>query len=371
MMWITSLLFVASVATAIPSGRREEKAFSLFSVVQFPNDECTTTMAMRGVCLTAEECTSRTGGSASGNCASGFGVCCFTSVDTAQAITNNMTYITQTGFPTAFGTTAPTSATARAFPIQGNANIVQIRLDFEVASFAQPAAGACTTDSITVASPAATFVGFTALCGTLTGQHIYIETDGASVAATVNIDTGTTAFSRSWKILVIMIDANSLLAPDGCLQFFTGKSGQISSFNAETSTSTQGMMLSNLNYNACIRSEGSNCIRFREARTTGLDSFNLQVNAAATPAASARGLTNTAGAITGGCATEAIIISGVSDSGNAGDEFCGGFLNPGATGQTNSAPVISNAQQHQINVFTDGATARVASTSFDLIFDRC
>ena len=55
------------------------EAFSLFSVVTFPNDECTTVMdpTMRGLCITAEECTDQ-GGTASGNCASGFGVCCFT-----------------------------------------------------------------------------------------------------------------------------------------------------------------------------------------------------------------------------------------------------------------------------------------------------
>ena len=55
-------------------------AFSLFSVVSFDNMQCQTNMdtttTMYGVCFTAEECTSK-GGIASGNCASGFGVCCF------------------------------------------------------------------------------------------------------------------------------------------------------------------------------------------------------------------------------------------------------------------------------------------------------
>ena len=54
--------------------------FSLFSVVTFPNAECTTdsTPAMTGICVTAEEC-SNSGdviAQAQGNCASGFGVCC-------------------------------------------------------------------------------------------------------------------------------------------------------------------------------------------------------------------------------------------------------------------------------------------------------
>ena len=52
-------------------------AFSLFSVVSFPNEECTTTSSssLNGVCKTAEECTD-SGGTSMGNCASGFGICC-------------------------------------------------------------------------------------------------------------------------------------------------------------------------------------------------------------------------------------------------------------------------------------------------------
>ena len=52
-------------------------SFSLFSVVQFPNDECTTTeSSVKGTCKSADECGS-TKGVSSGNCASGFGVCCY------------------------------------------------------------------------------------------------------------------------------------------------------------------------------------------------------------------------------------------------------------------------------------------------------
>ena len=52
------------------------KLFSLFSVVAFPNDECTTdTNSVRGVCYSDDDCGTK-GGTASGTCASGFGVCC-------------------------------------------------------------------------------------------------------------------------------------------------------------------------------------------------------------------------------------------------------------------------------------------------------
>ena len=52
------------------------KLFSIFSVVAFPNDECTTeTNSVRGVCFSEDDCGTK-GGTASGTCASGFGVCC-------------------------------------------------------------------------------------------------------------------------------------------------------------------------------------------------------------------------------------------------------------------------------------------------------
>ena len=55
------------------------EAFSVFSVVQFDNEQCVTKVtggSTYGTCLTSTECVDR-GGSKQGNCASGFGTCCF------------------------------------------------------------------------------------------------------------------------------------------------------------------------------------------------------------------------------------------------------------------------------------------------------
>ena len=54
--------------------------FSLFNVVTFPNEQCTgasttSSGAVYGTCYSSTECTAKSG-SADGNCASGFGVCC-------------------------------------------------------------------------------------------------------------------------------------------------------------------------------------------------------------------------------------------------------------------------------------------------------
>ena len=50
-------------------------SFSIFSIVNFPNEVCKSSNGDNGTCLTAPECSSRSG-VVSGSCASGFGACC-------------------------------------------------------------------------------------------------------------------------------------------------------------------------------------------------------------------------------------------------------------------------------------------------------
>merc|ERR1719348_2591046 len=92
---------VTEPGKATRTGKREGKVFSLFSIVQFPNEGCTSTSSTynNGTCYTASECTSN-GGSALGNCAAGFGVCCVFSVSASGTIVNvNSTYIVNPSYP--------------------------------------------------------------------------------------------------------------------------------------------------------------------------------------------------------------------------------------------------------------------------------
>jgi len=347
------LLLLASTAMAAP---RKEKAFSLFSVVTFPNDECTTVMdpTMRGLCITAEECTDQ-GGTGSGNCASGFGVCCFTTITDAGTITNNVTYIQNEGFPTAVLGTGTVTAAARPFNVEGGANICQVRLDFEAATvFQQPTAGTCAGDTITVTQTSTTIGnGFTNLCGTLTGQHIYVENDGANPAAIINVDTSATAFARTWKILVRTIECDSpAKAPGGCLQYFTGTSGNVKSFNSGDA----GALLDDLLYNVCIRREAGMCsYTVRQARSAASatpDAFSVGADAAGRV-----GLANCAGAH--------IIIP---NSGTQAPEFCGSVLT-NTDSDTSASPVTGTGPQFQIRVVTVALTNLAAvGSGFDLIY---
>jgi len=289
-MWSLWLLGFTTVATAMPAEDKSGKAFSLFSVITFPNRQCTTQMSndMFGICVTAEECNGRSG-TKSGNCASGFGVCCLTAIEatgSGATISNNLTYITNQGFPTAVGGAAPVTAQNYQFPIATTSNIRTIRLDFNVANFQPPPAnGVCDQDIITVnsAGAGAATLGFNNLCGTLTGQHIYIPTGFATSGNQLNIVTNNVAFTRTWKILVRMIEDGNPGLPqnDQCLQYFTGASGNIRSFNDVTAAGAQGQLISHLRYSACIRLEkGSRCVTLRP-NTASATPFTLTTAAAA------------------------------------------------------------------------------------------
>jgi len=298
MRWIFCLFFVASTISALPTNVDETgRAFSLFSVVTFPNTACVTTMGamgqgaggepMLGLCRTPEECT-EDGGEPSGNCASGFGVCCFLVVtDTDTTIRRNITYIQNDGFPMGTGEDADTAGEMFSWEVEGTSDICQIRLDFTNTVLSAPLAatagavnaGTCSEDSLAIIQPASAIVGFNNLCGTLTGQHMYIGTGRENPAATIQINLGASeALARTWKIQVTTLECNHpSLAPNGCLQYYFGASGgRVTSFNSQAGTP---QMILNQLYSVCIRQEaGFDCIEYRQ--TAAMDSFQLGAGAA-------------------------------------------------------------------------------------------
>jgi len=247
-------------------------------VVTFKNLECTTQMstsnnAMKGICQTAEDC-GENNGMASGNCASGFGVCCFYKVDKCEGtvnIVNNITHIQNEEFPAAFPVASTPVAKTCTYSIKGASDICQIRLDFETGVFTQETTGACTTDTVTVTSPSG--VNPPVICGTVTGSHMYVETGRSDTAATVAIAIGAAAGSRMWKIKITLLECNNpSKARADCLQYYTGKSGRMFSFNKEEG------MIQNQNYRICIRQEKGHCsmqVSETNPGSTSPDSFQL------------------------------------------------------------------------------------------------
>merc|ERR1719400_962479 len=133
---VTALFTYSSGVTASKDSvvDRTGKHFSLFSVVTFKNEQCTseTTLtggARAGTYYSTTECSDK-GGTKSGNCASGFGVCClFLNTAAATAtISENRTHLRNSAYPSY---ETKTAAVSIVYTIKKmNTDICQIRLDF-------------------------------------------------------------------------------------------------------------------------------------------------------------------------------------------------------------------------------------------------
>jgi hypothetical protein len=352
----------------------KKKSFSLFNVVQFDNDECTTNINDNtfGTCFTTTECTDK-GGVAAGNCASGFGVCCFIKVDQTSCgatINNNITYIENTVFPTAT-TEANIDCT---YSIQGNTNVCQIRLDFVTVVLGAPDAatagsiGQCTGDSLTVTSPSGN--ALTPLCGTLSQTHMYVETARQQPGSTVQIQTSAaTNINRSWKIKTISLECETAFkAPTDCLQYLTGVSNSFTSFNFGN------LMIRNLQYDVCIRPERGYCRFQLQESSSVIASFVLDPVGA--PAAAVVGARATPGT-DDSCDTQFITVDSyttlIAGASAGSTRFCGNRLNL-INGNTASGVLIGDGPRMKVGVFSSNtveATAgAVTATGFDLMYTQ-
>merc|ERR1719323_5644 len=264
---------------------REGKLFSLFTIVNFKNEPCQSTDSLssgstqyrNGTCFTSSECGSK-GGSSKGSCAAGFGVCCvFTKdSDTDTTVNYNDTYLQNPNYPSNYGETNTLSYTIN----KCSDDICYLRLDFETFTTVGPsdtteAKGtgeyAC-TDTMTVTTSSGQSIP--TLCGDLTGQHIYVDVGtGSSDTATLALAFSGTNTNRKWDIKVAQIPCGARYAPpDSCLQWQTGITGQITTFNFPT---TSGPHLPSQDYSHCIRqAQGFCCIEYSVC-SDDADQFSL------------------------------------------------------------------------------------------------
>jgi hypothetical protein len=297
------LLLVGVLATAEVLDR-DSKHFSLFSVVTFKNDECTsdTTLsggARAGTCYSATECSDKSG-QKSGNCASGFGVCCvfLNTLSAASTITENRTWIRNKEYPS-----YATATTAQSFAYTVNkmsSDICQIRLDFEMFQIAGPgnsneqiAGGTtythCTRDTMVITTTEKSSQGITdpgTICGSITGEHLYFDlTPTSADAMTITMGTAVTGTganqitpvlaNRIWDFKVSQIPCYaSYRAPAGCQRYLMTDSGKITSLNFRRVTTTvnsadpvnqnTGLELAQQRLNTCVRrSKGMCCVEYQ------------------------------------------------------------------------------------------------------------
>jgi len=349
------MLYMASSKLNLnTTNHKEGRIFSLFSIVQFPNSACVSTSGTyrNGTCYTAGECSSKSG-SAQGNCAAGFGVCCvFTVSATGSSVSENCTYIVNPGYPSNFGTASTISYTIN----KSSNDVCRIRLDYDVFALDVPTSkgatnqatsGQCATDVMTMtttdrtSTPTIGAIGtyghYPYLCGTNTGYHSYIDMSCTSTdSATLTFTLGNTV-TNQWKIKVTQYSCNdpTVASQQGCFQYHTGITGTIQSYNF-----AGAQQLAAQNYKNCIKQEaGYCCIQYT------VISYHMGGGAADGVSTCANGVANRCSGATL-CTSDFIIIpqggfSTTSPAGNINyDRFCGFFLNAGGFPEVNQ-PVIS------------------------------
>jgi len=325
----------------------------LFNVVTFPNDQCTgssssASVPVYGTCYSTTECTSK-GGTVDGNCAAGFGVCCTFLVSTCgTTITNNCTYIQNPSYPSSYTTAG--SCEYEVTPI--SSDICQLRLDFDKFDITDATDGTCTDSfDVTVGSSR----DYQNLCGTLTDQHIYLETGRVTSNQKLTFTIGTTSTVAQWRIKVNQIECHSLAkAPSDCYQYHTGASGVVKSLNYGTP-----LMITDMLYTVCVRREAGFCgIEWSESATTSPDPFDLT---AILTVSAALGATATA--------SEAYIHIPGSINGEYGGLALSDEVQAIAANQDiTSSTVRASGQRFLIEVNTYGTAA--GTLGFNLVYNQ-
>eukprot|EP00090_Calanus_glacialis_P027414 TRINITY_DN43201_c0_g1_i1.p1 TRINITY_DN43201_c0_g1~~TRINITY_DN43201_c0_g1_i1.p1 ORF type:complete len:380 (-),score=76.16 TRINITY_DN43201_c0_g1_i1:263-1402(-) len=338
---------------------RDGKMFSLFSIVQFPNQVCTSASSSTtyGTCYTASECTTKSG-TADGNCAAGFGVCCVISTSTCSStISTNTTYIQNPGYPSSY---TPTATGSCVFTVsKASDDICQLRLDFQTMSglATSTTVGMC-TDSFAAAGQ--TGKNPPTICGTNTGYHMYTEF-GATSTDTISLTVtyGSTTTAKTFNILTRQISCTAAWkAPTDCTQYFTGTAGSVQSYNF-----AGGQLLNSQYYSNCIRTESGYCgIQWKESSTTSPDPFQMTKNP----------VTNGQAGHPTACTASFIYIPNLSPDGiaplpvpDATQEFystmCGGAF--AIDGKAIPLALVSRTKPFVLGVFTDTTTALTAPTT--------
>lgn len=256
------------VSISLADEVKMKKNIGIFNVVKFKNDVCKGNDNKNGTCYTEEECEDK-GGTASGSCAEGYGVCCIFNIGCGGSKAENITYFSSSGKPTGM-------CNAKVCKCQDN--ICQLRLDFTTFVITGPNTvstsvgkttsgelgsaaanevndvGRCITDHFSITAPGSE--GIAPLCGTNTGYHMYV--DASNDCNTLSFQLGASGSAmREWSIRVTQYACDyENLAPKGCLQYFfdTAGTGTLESFNRANK-----VHLADQNQNMCIRREAGNC----------------------------------------------------------------------------------------------------------------
>ena len=184
------------------------------------------------------------------------------------------------------------------------------------------------------------------ICGRNTGQHMYMDVDGAQGPFTLRILTSGAGYRR-WNIRISQIEcANPSRAPANCLQYYTGPSGVFQSFNYETTNRQEippgvntavwpreASYFNNMDYTICFRKEVGFCTQTYQVNASVV---TMEISAVS-PLGQSSFDAARAGAGVIKCPFDFLLLDGV--------RYCGSHLTPlGLSGNTDiDAPVIDKS----------------------------
>ncbi|XP_059078272.1 uncharacterized protein LOC131876798 isoform X2 [Tigriopus californicus] len=341
--------------------------------------------------IKADECSSR-GGTSAGICAQGYGVCCTFTVACGATISQNCTYLVQEA------TTNPSTNPCTFTICKQSSDICRIRLDFTTFSIAGPAVGTtsagdpipegkggsigdCNVDSFSVTAPG--YKSSPVVCGFNSGQHMIL--DASSFCHKATFDFTGTGSTRQFDIKVTQYNCGDERGgPKGCLQYFTGASGKVASYNFPTTSSTLSSTVTHLSsqcYTMCFRQELGKCaicftVVSKGSAAIDQGSFGLSVLSA--PGADVTALQDS------GCTSDYLEIPGSEQDGappNAfavgvtdalgHDRVCGRFFGyssvAGLVGAANNDESICTQQRPFRMIFkTDADESTIGGTMNDV-----
>lgn len=174
-----------------------------------------------------------------------------------------MTYFRNSGYPAPYNG----GGTCSFSVVPQDNTICQLRIDFTAFSLAQPTGdGVCSVDNMQVLYGG---TRLTSMCGDNNGQHVYIPFSGTSAISVQVSTTPSTSFNRVWNLKLTQIPCTSQFkAPPGCLQYYSGITGDIYSFNYGTGANpalnaamslTGSRQLASMNYGICVQRAAGRC----------------------------------------------------------------------------------------------------------------
>ncbi|TRY74065.1 hypothetical protein TCAL_12359, partial [Tigriopus californicus] len=196
----------------------------------------------------------------------------------------------------------------------------------------------------------------------------YVNIDSTTTQPKLSITTGSATSARNYQIKVSYIECNNpMRAPSGCLQYFTGTSGTMQSYNFGG-----GVQLQNQRYLLCIRRKTGFCgFQLTESQTSAPDPFNLfpAINTVLTSctmnfvrAANNHFAASTIAAIVGGAATPITVNI------PQGDDRCGGVFGAINGETTPGALQSSPGSPFFVEYFVADANLAGTQTGFSLDF---